>query len=134
MTRITAVSTLPLLLLSGVASAQSETWDCGSAFDFTREVDPLITVTLNDDLETGKLYVLGAGVEYDARYEMRGFDRWWSFGMNEDGTYAYGFLIQPSGTSHYYVLADETDLLGALIPREFYSCLNREEEARLVTR
>ena len=72
MTRLTVAWTLSLLLLSGVASAQSETWDCGSAFDIFREADPLITVTLNDDLETGKLYVLGAGAEYDARYEMSG--------------------------------------------------------------
>ena len=91
----------------------------------------MITVTLNDDLETGKLYVLGAGVEYDARYEMRGFDRWWFFGMNEDGTYAYGFLMQPDGSSDYYVLADETDFLGTLVRRELYSCQSREEKEQL---
>ncbi len=111
-----------LLLLATSASAQYEAWNCQSGSDRTDNGAVLLSLTVNDDGDTGEIFVVGT--VYDAEFGIRGFDRWWSFADDSGGSYA--FRIEPSGEGYYNVLSDS----GAATLEQSYLCSQSQERVQ----
>ncbi len=60
----------------------------------------VVTATINEDGKTGKIEV--AGITHKADFEVEGFDRRWNFGLQDDYTYDYVFLLKPDGIAFYF--------------------------------
>ena len=108
-----------LLLLATGASAQYETWDCRSGSGQSENSAVLASLTVNDDRQTGEIFVIET--VYDARFGIRGFDRWWSF--TDGGEDSYTFRIEPNGAGYYNVLSNSG---GASSTTQSYSCRQRQ--------
>lgn len=108
-----------LLLLATGASAQYEAWNCQSGSGRSENSDVLLSVTVNDDRDTGEIFVVGT--VYDAQFGIRGFDRWWSFTDDSGGSYT--FRIEPNGEGYYNVLSDD----GAATVEQSYLCSLSQE-------
>ena len=91
---------LPLILILLVGSANAETFKCkpGTYWDSSKKI--VVTATINEDGITGTIKV--AGVTHDADYRVQGFDRRWNFGLQDDNTYNYAFVLKPDGIAAYY--------------------------------
>ncbi len=114
-----AVTFAGLLLLATGASAQSEMWGCQSGSGQSGNGAVLLSLTVNDERESGEISVIG--IVYDAQFEIRGFDRWWSFTDGSEGSYT--FRIEPNGAGYYDVLSDSD----GVISRQSYFCRQRQE-------
>ena len=69
-----------------------ETWRCFDATDFNR-TNGLLTLSR---LENGGEVSI-AGTTHPAAFEVEGLNRRWDFGLDDDGTFDYMFLIEPGG-------------------------------------
>ncbi len=115
-----------LLLLETGASAQYEAWNCQSGSGRSENSDVLLSVTVNDDGDTGEIFVVGT--VYDAQFGIRGFDRWWSFTDDSGGSYT--FRIEPNGEGYYNVLSDD----GAATVEQSYLCSLSQEPVERTAR
>lgn len=88
---------LILILLAGTANAETFKCKSGTYWDSSKIV---VIATINEDGESGTIKV--AGVTYQARYKVKGFDRRWDFGLQDDGTFDYAFILKPGGNATYY--------------------------------
>ena len=61
-----------------------------------------------------------AGTTYSTQFEVRGLDRRWDFGLDDDGSYDYMFRIEPDGTGLYYDFSRSAD--GTASPSQTYLC------------
>jgi hypothetical protein len=89
---------LILILLAGTANAETFKCRAGSYWEAGGKI--VVTTTINEDGETGTINV--AGVTHQATYQVQGFDRRWDFGLQDDGSYNYAFVLKPDGTAIYY--------------------------------
>ena len=87
----------------------------------------LVTLTWADHenpaLRVGRVSV--AGTSYVSGFELDGLNLRWNFGpdnefVQDDGNYAYSFVIWPDGTGRYYDFSRSTD--GAANPSQTYKC------------
>ena len=92
-----------------------ETWRCFDRTDLNR-TNVLLTLTR---LENGG-EVSVAGTTYSTQFEVRGLDRRWDFGLDDNGSYDYMFRIEPDGTGLYYDFSLSTD--GTAKPSQTYEC------------
>ena len=88
---------LILILFAGTANAETFKCKSGTYWDSSKIV---VIATINEDGETGTIKV--AGVTHQAKYHVKGFDRRWDFGLQDDGTFDYAFVLKPGGLAHYY--------------------------------
>ena len=108
-----------LVLLATGASAQYEAWNCHSGSGQSEDSAVLLSLTVNDDMDTGEIFVVGT--VYDAQFGIRGFDRSWSF--TDDSGGSYSFRIEPNGEGYYSVLSDS----GVAASEQSYICRQRQE-------
>lgn len=92
-----------------------EVWRCFDETSFNR-TDVLLMLRR---LENGG-EVSVAGATYSTLFEVRGLDRRWDFGLDDDGTFDYMFRIEPDGTGLYYDFSRSTD--GTAKPSQTYQC------------
>lgn len=95
-------SNLAVALLTASAMAHVnpvETWQCRDRFASNWK-SVLVTATVDSGREKGQIAV--AGVTQEAAFRVQGFDRRWDFGLMDDGSYRYAFIIQPNGDAAYY--------------------------------
>lgn len=92
-----------------------ETWQCFNHSDSDRTNVLLTLSRLNN---TGEVSV--AGTTYSTSFEVQGLDRRWDFGLDDDGSYDYTFVVQPDGTGLYYDFSGSTD--GSANPGQTYRC------------
>lgn len=96
-----SVSLLLALLITSISYAanEREIWECRGFYNIGTKT--LVTATADRTAGQGTIKV--AGVSYDTRFEIAGFDRQWQFGRNSGtGTYQYVFRIKPDGIAHYF--------------------------------
>ncbi len=115
-----------LFLLATGASAQYEAWDCQSGSGRAENETVLLSLTINDDRDTGEIFVVGT--VYDTQFGIRGFDRWWSF---TDGSgSSYTFRIEPNGEGYYNARSNS----GAAAYEQSYLCRQTQEREEGITR
>ena len=88
---------LILILLAGTANAETFKCKSGTYWDSSKVV---VIATINEDGESGTIKV--AGVTHQAKYSVDGFDRRWNFGLQDDLTFDFAFVMEPSGVARYY--------------------------------
>ncbi|MEZ4282295.1 MAG: hypothetical protein R3F21_22045 [Myxococcota bacterium] len=89
---------LLFLLLAGNANA--ETFNCQAGTFWDAKAKIVVIATIDDGGELGTIKV--AGITHKARYHVEGFDRRWDFGLQDDGTFNYAFVLKPNGVAIYY--------------------------------
>jgi hypothetical protein len=87
-----------LLLLAGTANAEKFKCQSGSYWSTGGKI--IVRATINEDGVTGTITV--AGTMHKTIYYVQGFDRRWDFGIQDDLTYNYSFVMNPDGTALYY--------------------------------
>lgn len=92
-----------------------ETWRCFGGTDLSRTN---VLLTLSRLEHGGEVSV--AGTTYSTQFEVRGLDRRWDFGLDDDGTFDYMFRIEPDGTGLYYDFSRSTD--GTAKPSQRFRC------------
>lgn len=92
-----------------------ETCRCFDETDFNR-TDVLLTLSRMEN--GGEVSV--AGTAHTAAFEVQGLNRRWDFGLDDDGTFDYMFLIEPGGTGLYYDFSRSTD--GTARPSQRFGC------------
>ncbi len=99
-----------------------ETWRCFDESDFNRTN---VLLTLSRLEHGGEVSV--AGTTYSTQFEVRGLDRRWDFGLDDDGTFDYMFRIELDGTGLYYDFSRSTD--GTAKPSQRLRCEQSPAEA-----
>lgn len=78
----------------------AETFQCqGGGFWMDGE-KIVVIASVNPDGKTGTIKV--AGVTHQAVYRVQGFDRRWDFGLEDDNSYSYAFVLRPDGAAVYF--------------------------------
>jgi len=103
MKRIFVIITF-FLSLNSYAEKAAEVWQCQEK-DYGDWSNILVSATVNEDRESGKIFV--AGVVQEADFQVKGFNRRWNFGLSEDNTYDFAFIIKPNGDASYYDFSAE---------------------------
>jgi hypothetical protein len=78
----------------------------------------VVIASINEEGNTGSIKV--AGVTHQAKYQVKGFDRRWDFGLSDDFTYDYMFLITPDNQGLYYDFSVSKD--GTAKPSQIFVC------------
>jgi hypothetical protein len=86
------------LLLAQVAGA--ETFKCQAGILWDDGAKVVVVASINEDGKTGAIKV--AGVTHQAQYRVQGFDRRWDFGLQDDGSFDYAFVLRPDGAAVYF--------------------------------
>ena len=87
---------ITLMLFSlNVEAKDIDTWECGE----THDSETLVKATVNESGSAGKIIV--AGVTYNAKYTVAGFNRRWDFEKEKNGSFTYAFVIKPNGDAFY---------------------------------
>lgn len=87
-----------LTLLASVSrSAALEEWECRDIYGASKI---LAKATVDDGGKTGAISV--AGVTHKTAYAVNGFERRWDFGLRNDGSYTYAFIVRPDGAATYF--------------------------------
>ncbi len=81
------------------AEKSAEVWQCQES-EYGNWSNILVNATVNADRSSGKIFV--AGVVHESSFKVNGFNRRWNFGLDEDNTYDYAFIIEPNGAATYY--------------------------------
>ncbi|HTF97025.1 MAG TPA: hypothetical protein VL995_12885 [Cellvibrio sp.] len=76
-----------------------ETWECQET-SYGQWTNILVQAQVIKGRTEGKIYV--AGVSHSTAFEVKGFNRRWDFGLTDDGTYKFAFVVKPNGTASYY--------------------------------
>jgi len=107
-----------LFFIPGISIADVvETWTCSERYGTT----VLAVANVNAGRESGEIKV--AGVAHDAQFKTEGFERRWNFGLADDHTYDYAFVIEPNGDASYFDFS--TSAAGEIInPSIFMKCKN----------
>ena len=106
-----------LLLLAGAANA--ETFKCQSGSYWSENGKIIISAVTGEETGYGSITV--AGKTYKAMYELKGFNRVWSFDMQADFSYNYGFTITLDGNAYYYDFS-RVDAGGSVDASQFFVC------------
>lgn len=85
-------------LLAGTANA--EAFNCQAGRFWKDNAKIVVVATIDEGGEFGTIKV--AGVTHQARYRVEGFDRRWDFGLQDDNTFSYAFVLKPDGLAVYY--------------------------------
>jgi len=88
-----------LFSINVYAEKSAEVWQCQES-KYGNWSNILVNATVNKDRQSGKIFV--AGVIQEASFKINGFNRRWDFGLSEDNTYNYAFIIEPNGVATYY--------------------------------
>ena len=91
------IGLIALLLIAGTANAETFKCKSGTYWDSSKVV---VIATINKDGVSGTIKV--AGVTHQAKYHVEGFDRRWNFGLQDDLTFDFAFVMEPSGLARYY--------------------------------
>jgi hypothetical protein len=75
-----------------------EKWECRDSGGYWADI--LVRALVGKNRETG--YVQVAGVSQASRFQVKGFSRRWDFGLSEENSYKYAFVIEPNGGASYY--------------------------------
>lgn len=75
-----------------------EVWECRDFLGSWSEV--LAVASIFEGGQIGKIEV--AGTAHVTQYNVDGFDRRWDFGLQEDGSFRYSFIVSPNGRASYY--------------------------------
>ena len=108
---------LILILLAGTANAETFKCQAGPYWELGAKI--VVTATINKDGEFGSIKV--AGVTHSAAYSVEGFDRRWNFGMQNDLTYHYAFVLKPDGIAIYYDFSS-ADVGETVTGSQFFFC------------
>ncbi|MEJ1296367.1 MAG: hypothetical protein RPU52_16165 [Candidatus Sedimenticola sp. (ex Thyasira tokunagai)] len=94
-----------LLILPSISHAEViEEWECK---DWTGNWNNIIVrAFVNEGRLSGRIEV--AGVGHKTEYAVNGFNRRWDFGLAEDQTYNYAFIVEPNGNASYYDFTRES--------------------------
>ena len=89
-----------VLLTASVTTHASpvEVWQCTDVFSPDGSI--LVTASVESGRKRGNISV--AGVTHASAFEVAGFDRRWDFGLLQDGSYRYAFIIKPNSDAAYY--------------------------------
>ena len=120
---------LPIFLLlfvgSGAQAKVTESWVCKDAY--SEFWTTIVTAEVLESRSSGLIKV--AGITYDAHFQVKGFNRRWDFGLVEDGSYDYAFVIKPNGDGSYYDFSS-TNTGKTINPSQLLTCqqskLNRQ--------
>lgn len=106
-----------IFLAVGAQAKVTERWICKDANSAS-----WTTIVTADVLElkySGVVKV--AGVEHQAQYQVKGFNRRWDFGLTKNDTFDYALVIKPNGEGSYIdfslAVAGET-----VKPSQFLTC------------
>ncbi|SMF67096.1 hypothetical protein SAMN02745866_04295 [Alteromonadaceae bacterium Bs31] len=81
-----------------VAFEVVERWECRDFNGYWSNI--LVRALVGKKRESG--YVQVAGVSQKSSFQVKGFNRRWDFGLTEEHTYKYAFVIEPNGDASYY--------------------------------
>ena len=85
------------LLVPNIVQAEIiETWTCTEHY----RSDVLAIAYVDKSRESGEIKV--AGVTHKSKFSVKGFERRWDFGITNDLSYDYTFVIKPNGDALYY--------------------------------
>ena len=110
---------LVILVVMLTASAMGhaspvEVWECRDVYGSWESI--LVTATVEAGRTKGKVAV--AGVTHAAAFEVAGFNRRWDFGVVNDRSYQYAFIIKPNGDATYFDFGNEAKAK----PSNFMKC------------
>jgi len=112
-----------------------EVWNCQAGLIWSSDSPILIHAmsTANSGIPTnegksnmqfGSIEV--AGQSQIARYQLKGFNRIWSFDLNnESGAFQYAFIIEPDGSASYCDLS-RLDVGEETTPSQSYACKKKD--------
>lgn len=92
-----------------------EMWRCFDETDFNHR-NVLLTLTRLES--NGEVSV--AGTTHAAEFQVQGLNRRRDFGLDDDGTFDYMFLVEPGGAGLYYDFSRSTD--GTARPSQRFRC------------
>lgn len=95
-----------------------ETWTCTERYGS----EILAVASVNAGRESGQIKV--AGVVHEARFQTKGFERRWDFGLSDDFTYHYAFVVEPNGDASYYDFSSSKKV-EIVKPSIFMKCKNK---------
>ena len=106
-----AFALTPAFAFGGEGAQVTERWACYDRFEGGGDV--LVRLTRQGD--SGQVTV--AGMTQFAMFQVAGFDRRWDFGIDEDDTFDYAFIISPNGDGRYLDFTSES-----VKPSQYYDC------------
>ena len=117
--RISAtVIVLALSLAAPLHASAREVFECTDPVGrFDTDQPVVVVATVNDDAKTGKIDV--AGVTYETDYKVKGFDRQWGFGGNDE-YYEFLLIIEPNGDAMYMNFGPDSELGIPLDTQNFF--------------
>ncbi len=99
MGRTILVLLFSIVIFSSYANAEViESWVCQESI-FGSWDNILVTANVNKGRESGAIAV--AGIKYQSKFSIEGFNRRFDFGQDSDG-HDYSFIIEPNGDASYY--------------------------------
>ena len=94
-----------LLFFSSFANADPiEIWECKETYGSWDKI--LVRAVVEKGRKIGTVEV--AGVKHNSGFAVKGFNRRWDFGLADDLTYNFAFIIQPNGDASYYDFSTES--------------------------
>ena len=87
------LTALSITLLGSAYAAEEEGWDCSNPGS---SKTTLKLIRAGDDSR-----IIFDVREIPARYKDQGLDRRWDFGLDDDGSYDYAVVLQPSNVAGY---------------------------------
>jgi hypothetical protein len=112
-----AIAFLTMLIAFNVQAQVTERWICKDAY--TSAWTTIVTAEVLESKFSGLVMV--AGTEHEARYQVKGFNRRWDFGLTDDDTYDYAFILKPNGDGIYYDFSSAA--AGEVVqPSQFLTC------------
>ena len=122
--KVLIFSALSMLAVGSYADV-IERWVCKDRY--SQAWKTIVTAEVLQEESSGIIRV--AGVAHQSRYKVLGFNRRWDFGLADDATFDYAFVLKPNGEGAYYDFSSATsgDSVG---PSQQLSCqqssLNKE--------
>lgn len=97
---------------SAFADEVIETWECQEN-SYGKWTNILVQANVIKGRKEGKIHV--AGVTHNTAFEVKGFNRRWDFGLSDEGTYKFAFVVKPNGTASYYDFSLESQSGSSMI-------------------
>jgi hypothetical protein len=84
---------------SAFSNEAIETWECQEN-SYGQWTNILVQAQVIKGSTEGTIHV--AGVTHRTTFDVKGFKRRWDFGLSDEGTYKFAFVVKPNGTASYY--------------------------------
>lgn len=110
---------LVALLIVVPSCASAQTWDCRTFFGLG---DVAVTVSKAANANTWQISLPDTDVRHSARYEVRGLERFWTFGSTDGRSPAFAFGISPSEEGIYYIRGSANEW----VKQDTYTCEDRQ--------